>query len=34
MAGQIPPDIVSQLMTALALQAKIVEIDELTKRNG
>jgi hypothetical protein len=32
MAGQIPPDIGSQLITALANQAKIVEIDELTKR--
>ncbi len=32
MAGQIPPDIGSQLITALAHQVKIVEIDELTKR--
>ncbi len=32
MAGQIPPDIGSQLITALAHQAKIIEIDELTKR--
>ncbi len=32
MAGTIPPDIGSQLITALAHQAKIVEIDELTKR--
>lgn len=32
MAGAIPPDIGSQLITALAHQAKIVEIDELTKR--
>jgi hypothetical protein len=32
MAGQIPPDIGSQLITALANQAKIVEIDELIKR--
>ncbi|MFZ2170946.1 MAG: DUF5681 domain-containing protein [Methylococcaceae bacterium] len=32
MAGQIPPDIGSQLITALANQAKIVEIDDLTKR--
>jgi hypothetical protein len=32
MTGQIPPDIGSQLITALANQAKIVEIDELTKR--
>jgi hypothetical protein len=32
MAGQIPPDIGSQLITALAAQSKIIEIDELTKR--
>lgn len=32
MAGQIPPDIGSQLITALSHQAKIVEIDDLTKR--
>lgn len=32
MAGTIPPDIGSQLITALAHQAKIIEIDELTKR--
>jgi len=32
MAGQIPPDIGSQLITALANQSKIVEIDDLTKR--
>jgi hypothetical protein len=32
MAGQIPPDIGSQLITALANQSKIVEIDELIKR--
>ncbi len=32
MAGQIPPDIGSQLITALANQSRIVEIDELTKR--
>jgi len=32
MSGDIPPDIGSQLITALANQAKIVEIDELTKR--
>lgn len=32
MTGQIPPDIGSQLITALANQSKIVEIDELTKR--
>jgi hypothetical protein len=30
--GTIPPDIGSQLITALANQAKIVEIDELTRR--
>jgi hypothetical protein len=32
MVGQIPPDIGSQLITALANQSRIVEIDELTKR--
>jgi len=32
LAGQIPPDIGAQLMTALAAQSKIIEIDELTKR--
>lgn len=32
MAGQIPPDIGSQLITALANQAKVIEIDELIKR--
>lgn len=32
MSGQIPPDIGSQLITALANQSKIIEIDELTKR--
>ncbi len=32
MNGQIPPDIGSQLITALAAQSKIIEIDELTKR--
>ncbi|MGZ8237133.1 MAG: DUF5681 domain-containing protein [Methylobacter sp.] len=32
MAGQIPPDIGSQLITALAAQSKIIEIDELTQR--
>ena len=32
MSGQIAPDIGSQLITALANQAKIVEIDELTRR--
>jgi hypothetical protein len=30
--GSIPPDIGSQLITALAAQSKIIEIDELTKR--
>jgi hypothetical protein len=32
MTGKIPSDIGSQLITALANQAKIIEIDELTKR--
>lgn len=32
MSGQIPPDIGSQLLTALSHQLKIVEIDDLTKR--
>jgi hypothetical protein len=32
MAGQIPPDIGSQLIMALASQSKIIEIEELTKR--
>jgi len=32
MSGQIPPDIGSSLITALANQAKIIEIDELTRR--
>ncbi|MEI6068494.1 MAG: DUF5681 domain-containing protein [Methylococcaceae bacterium] len=32
LSGQIPPDIGSQLITALANQSKIIEIDELTKR--
>jgi hypothetical protein len=32
MGGHIPPDIGSQLITALAAQSKIIEIDELTKR--
>ena len=32
MSGQIPPDIGSQLITALANQAKIVEIDDVLKR--
>jgi hypothetical protein len=32
MTGSIPPDIGAQLITALAAQAKIIEIDELTQR--
>lgn len=32
MTGQIPPDIGSQLITALANQSKIIEIDSLTQR--
>jgi hypothetical protein len=32
LAGQIPPDIGSQLITALSHQAKLIEIDELMKR--
>ena len=32
MAGQIPPDIGSQLITALANQIKIVDIDDLSRR--
>lgn len=32
MAGQIPPDIGSQLITALANQGKLVELQELTER--
>ncbi|MGZ8923119.1 MAG: DUF5681 domain-containing protein [Methylosarcina sp.] len=32
LSGQIPPDIGSQLITALAAQSKIIEIDELTQR--
>jgi dihydrodipicolinate synthase/N-acetylneuraminate lyase len=32
MTGQIPPDIGSQLITALANQGKLVELQELTKR--
>ncbi|WP_019864986.1 DUF5681 domain-containing protein [Methylovulum miyakonense] len=32
LAGQIPPDMGSQLITALAAQAKIIEVDELTRR--
>lgn len=32
LSGTIPPDIGAQLITALSHQAKIVEIDDLTKR--
>lgn len=32
MSGEIPPDIGSQLITALSAQAKIIEIDELARR--
>jgi len=32
MAGQIPPDIGAQLITALSNQGKLVELQELTKR--
>ncbi|MGZ8910684.1 MAG: DUF5681 domain-containing protein [Methylococcaceae bacterium] len=32
LSGQIPPDIGSQLITALAAQSRIIEIDDLTKR--
>ncbi len=32
LSGHIPPDIGSQLITALAHQSKIIEIDELTQR--
>lgn len=32
MTGAIPPDIGSQLITALANQSKIIEIDEILKR--
>ena len=32
MAGQIPPDVGSQLITALSSQGKLVELEELTKR--
>ena len=32
MAGQVPPDIGSQLITALANQSKIIEITDLTHR--
>ena len=32
MAGRIPPDIGGQLITALAAQSRIIEIEDLTKR--
>jgi hypothetical protein len=32
MSGQIPPDIGSQLITALANQARIIEVNELQRR--
>jgi hypothetical protein len=32
MTGQIPPDIGSQLITALSNQGKLVELQELTER--
>lgn len=32
MAGMIPPDVGSQLITALAAQSKVIEIDELSRR--
>ncbi len=32
MSGAIPPDVGSMLITALASQSKIIEIEELTKR--
>jgi hypothetical protein len=32
MAGQIPPDVGAQLITALAKQGKLIELDELDKR--
>lgn len=34
LAGQIPPDIGSQLITALSNQGKLVELEELTQRIG
>jgi hypothetical protein len=30
--GAVPPDVGSQLLTALASQGKLIELDELTKR--
>ena len=32
MGGRIPPDIASQLLTGLAAQAKLIEVDDLLKR--
>ena len=32
MTGQIPPDIGSQLITALSNQVKLIELEELIKR--
>ena len=32
MTGRIPPDIGGQLITALAAQSRIIEIEDLTKR--
>ena len=32
LSGNIPPDIGAQLITALAAQSKIIEIEELTQR--
>ncbi len=32
MVGKVPPDIGSQLITALAAQAKLIELDDLLKR--
>jgi len=32
LSGQIPPDIGSQLITALSNQGKLIELQELTKR--
>lgn len=32
MTGQIPPDVGSALITALAAQSKIIEVDELQRR--
>jgi hypothetical protein len=32
MGGNIPPDVGAQLITALAAQSKIIEVEELTQR--